>query len=327
MAIPDFIVPFDSKVDTNRDLLKRILTTLVIKRLKGNKPAVTFVGGQSGEGKSISTLHMVYLLCQVLKIDDEEFKRIINVMNIYTPLEYPTKLDQILFNKDYKKVRFLIVHEARELVKAGNWQGFINTAISDVNAMSRSVKRLGFYIVAQNIRDIDIKVRYTLNYYIKITRPYKRKARLHFYKVWFDDRDLEKPKLRKSKIKGYLVSPNGKRRPYMPDFIELGMPDKEFVEIFESQDKEAKITILRSKLDKLLHEMNKEMAVDENQKIETMVNYYIKHPGQLKYIGKQRKGKWGTVQEFKKMHDLTPSEVKIFEEKLNDKLKESSFTE
>jgi len=314
----DFAIRFDPKTDSKEDVARRILYSIYVKRIKNKKPVVTFMGGDSGDGKSWGVLRLMEVLSEV-----QGFKLIdvLNACNVYVPIEYPKKLDNLLFDKSLKKVNMLAIHEAREVVKAKNWHSFLNTAISDVNAMSRSVKRLMTFIISQFIRDIDSSIRYTITYYIKAKRPLQKKTRLSIFVMWKDDRDLEKPKLRKRRLSGYLIYPDGTYKRFVPSYLELNKPSKEVTDIFEKSDREAKAASIRHKMDKLIKDMQKEMDVDTG-KVPAMVEFYTKNLDLMESIGKRYKKGWRMKPDFKKMHELSKEEVNRFETMLNDKLKE-----
>jgi len=215
MTFCDFVVKYDPEKETPVDLTKKILFSLIILRLRAHKPAVIFVAGESGEGKSFSTVSLEDTLLEMQGIN---LLDVFNDVNVYTPLEYPKKLDALLFDKRLKKVNIITMHEAREVVKAKNWRSFLTSSISDINAMSRSVKRLAIFIISQFIRDVTTDIRYTMNFYVKAVRPRGKAARLYIFKMWKDDTDLEKPKLRKRKIMGYIVLPSGKYQKYIPKY-------------------------------------------------------------------------------------------------------------
>ncbi|QGH73223.1 MAG: thymidylate kinase [Siphoviridae sp. ctjeG17] len=309
----DFAVKWDSKTETKDVLVKRIFNALFLQRLKGKKPVVIFVSGDSGEGKSESALKIQEILCEMQGLDPVQY---VDNMNVYTPLEYAHKLDALLFDKELKKLNILCTHEAREVVKAKNWQSFLSTAVSDVNAMSRAVKRICFITVSQFIRDITTDIRYTLNYYITINRPLGHKARMQIMVMWKDDSDLEKPKLRKRKIRGYIISPSGTRRLFSPTYIELSRPSKAMIEKFEQRDYDAKAVIIRKKLEKLVAEMKIEYET-LNTKVEAMVEHYSKNPESLNLIGRRVRGKWKITDEVRRMHDLSNEDIKEFQNKLN----------
>lgn len=333
MGFCDFQVRYDPSKDTQEELTRRILYSIFIKQLKAKKPRVVFISGDSGEGKSWVSLRLQELLLEIqgLKLID-----LVKDINVHTPLEYPEKLRTLLFPEKYtkdkerlkilKKANILCVHEARTLIKSKRWQEFTNQAVGDVNAMSRSIKRICFIIISQFIRDITTDVRYTLNFYGKVSRPLGRKARLYLYVMWKDDRDLEKPKLRKRRLMGYLVSPTGKYRKFRPEFFEMSKPDKAITDIFEKSDFESKGMLIH----KIMERMIREMRVDANigsEKVDAMVEWYSKYQDELHRIGKRRKTGWKFKKEIKDMHDLTDIEFTEFESKMNTKLMDLGIME
>lgn len=323
MAWCDFVVNYDPEKDTSEDITKRILYSVIIKRIKHKKPVVLFVGADSGEGKSMSALRLQELLCEIQGIDHKKY---MEIMNVFTPLEYPKKLDKLLYDKEYKEANIITMHEAREVVKAKNWQSFLTQSIADVNAMSRSVKRLITIIISQFIRDITTDIRYTLNFYCTISRPKGKKARLYLHVMWKDDKDLEKPKLRKRKLSGYLKLPDGRYKRFVPQYFEMNLPDKETVTKFEELDKKAKAGIIRRKLDKLIDEMKADIG-EESEKVNAMVSHYIRHPEQISTIGKRFRGSWRMKKEAREMHNLNREEAKIFEQMMSRELKNKGLIE
>lgn len=318
MAFCDFVVKYNPETDKVHDLTERILYTLFIKRIKAHKPVVSFIGGDSGEGKSFSNLTLQLI---ILKLQGLALKDFVNDINVYTPLEYPEKMRGLLEEKRLKKVNIICMHEAREVIKAKMWHSFLTQSIGDINAMSRSIKRLMIFITSQFIRDITNDIRYTLNYYMIVRRPKGKKARLYINILWKDDRDLEKPKLRKRKLSGYLVYPDGTYRRFVPQYLELSKPPKEIIDIFEKQDREAKESIIKRKIDKLIKEMKADMEYG-NGKVNAMVDHYSKNIDSLSVIGKQFRGQWKVHARIRSMHDLSVDEARSFEKKLNERLKE-----
>lgn len=321
MAFCDFVIQYNPEKDTDEDIAKKIIYSIWVKRVKANKPNVIFISGDSGEGKSFAALRVQELLCSISGLAAKDY---IQAMNVYTPLEYPKKLDALLFNKSLKKVNILTVHEARELVKSKKWHTFINQAIGDVNAMSRSIKRLHFIIVSQFIRDISSDIRYTLNYYCKVSRPKGKRARLYINVMWKDDRDVEKPRLRKRRLSGYLIYPNGKRRQFMPKYLELSKPSPETVKEFEKKDREAKEDIIKRKMTKIVKEMEQDMDIDSG-KVDAMIDYYSTHTDKIHTIIKKRGKKIYINKSIKKMHDLSDKDLKKFQQGLNERLIKIGF--
>lgn len=321
MAFCDFVVKHEEGVDSPEQLTRRILYSIIISRIKHKKPVVIFVGGDSGEGKSLSVLRLQEIL---MEIQGLEFRKFLEAMNVFTPLEYAEKLGKLLYDKEFKKANTVCIHEAREVVKAKNWQSFLVQAVADVNAMSRSIKRMCIFIVSQFIRDISNDIRYTLNYYMIVRRPKGKRARLYINVMWKDDRDLEKPKLRKRKLSGYLVDKRGKYHRFVPQYLELKKPSKDIIDAFEKADYKAKAEIIRRKLNRLVDEMKAEIG-EESGQISAMVDYYVSHPDSLGLIGKRRKGKWRLNVNARDMHNLSVDDARLFEGRLNEALKEKGM--
>jgi hypothetical protein len=66
--------------------------------------------------------------------------------------------------------------------------------------------------------------------------------------------------------------------------------------------------------------MKKELNIGEN-KIDRIIDHYIKNPEQIQSIGKRRGNKWYVNKEFKKLFsNLDDGDIKEFQEKLKEKL-------
>lgn len=323
MAHCDFAVKYDPSKDTQYDLAKKIVYALIVRKLKQNKPRIVFGVGESGSGKSMSflTLQMMMLEAQGLKL--EEY---IDDINVYVPLEYPQKIKRMLFEKELKKVNIICLHEAREVLNAKLWFSFINRAIANVNAMSRGIKPLCIMIISQLAVDVSTDVRRTMNFYLKMSRPSGRNARIYINTVWIDDRDLERPKIRKRRISGYLVYPNGTWQPYRPEYLEVKMPPKHIAEHFDRKDVEAKGAITRSQMNKLMVEIQKEVGKSDS-KVEVMVEWYLSHQEQMGAILQSRKGNIKLKPEFKKMHQMTDEETESFQTKLQEAMVKGGLME
>jgi len=311
----DFLVRFDPSCESEDVLGSRIIDSLFYGRLKQNKPCRVFIGGDSGEGKSLGAIKVAQSL---LASDGLDLRDFMDVVNVYTPLDYPTKMKNLLFNKDLKKVRVLIMHEAREIIKAKLWQSFISQAVADINAQARHVKRLVTVIVSQFIRDITLDVRYTLNFYCTVERPRNSNARMRIYILWKDDSDIEKPKLRKRRIFGYVRTPT-KTYKFSPKYLTLSLVSKDLRDAFDLADYKAKEDIIKHKLEKIVKIIEADIGVGSS-KIDSIVEYYSSHPENLTLIGKTKRGKFVLNSNFVKMHDLTAEEGKLFSQRLLDNI-------
>jgi len=183
----DFRITVDDENDP--ELGKKIVEHLTYRKLQAKKPVVWFIGGSSGEGKSYTAIKIMDIVNNLFGIDTVEY---LNEQLIYVPIEYATKMNNILFSKDMKKVRAIMIDEGRELLPAKLWYNFVNQAIADINAMSRGVKSLLLIIISQYFKDIDTSVRRTITYYSKCYRPLSgSKVSFTPYTIWEDDRDID----------------------------------------------------------------------------------------------------------------------------------------
>lgn len=312
MAFVDFVVYHDETEESPRDLALKIFYSVFIVRIQENMPCTIFINGNSGTGKSISGgLKMQQILMMLQGITD--IKPYLDVMNVYTPFEYPQKIQKLLFDKDFKDINIICIHESRELVNAKKWQDFLTQSVASVNAMSRSVKRMITIFISQFIRDVSNDIRNTLDFYITMTRPRGMKSRMTIYKFWKDDRDPDRPRLCKRRLFGYIVNPKtGVRTPFCPTHFEIDMPEREIVETFELQDRLAKTEIIKKKTDKLINEMKRDIGIDVDR-IDELVKYYSADPMRLAIIGRNTPGGFKVRPDTQKLHDMSNAHFKKFE--------------
>lgn len=321
MSRADFIIRHDNTKETESDLAKKIIVSLFARPLKFKKPVKVGIFGDSGEGKSSSYLSIAKTLLEAEGIN------LIDVMeevNAYTPLQYMEKLEKLLEKKELKKVRMFGVHEARVLISSKDWQSFTTQAVANVNAMSRAIKPLAFFIISQFFGDISTDVRKTFNYVIECDRPLGQSTRIYIHKIWHDTRDLEKIKTRKRKVRGIIVTPQGRRIPFMPSYIELTLPPKEIMRLFDEQDIKAKKSLLKQTIEKTIQAMKAKFDL-ESSKVSGAVKFYVDNPEMLGKIGKMSRGKFKIKDEVKIMHDFTSEEVKNFGELLQVELKKNKL--
>jgi len=313
MHFIDFVVPHsDDKIELSR----KILANIFLNRLRAKKPTVCVLVGDSGEGKSYTGLKIAEIVCEEQGI---EFLPYLDNIVISTPLEYATKINNLLFNKELKKINIVMLDEAREIIKAKLWYDFITQAIADINAMSRGVKPLIVLIITQYLGDITKDVRRTMTYYGVCNRPLFKSTQFRLYRVWKDDTDIENPKLRKRRLCGYVVK--GTFRYKIKPTFTVHLPDKEIVKRYEELQFNAKAKIIRRKLELMLSKLQAEMK-GLFDKVEAMVNWYVEHPESLNLILERKRGKVRIKKEVQKMHDLSTTELKEFEKLLLEKLAE-----
>jgi hypothetical protein len=313
----DFIVRHDPKTESNNDLAKKIIVALFGRPLKYNKPVKVGVFGDSGEGKSSSYLTIASVLLEAQGISIKDY---LHIINAYTPLQYMEKLDELLHKKEYKLVNIFGVHEARTLVSSKDWQSFTTQAVGHVNAMSRSIKPICFFIISQFFGDITKDVRKTFTYIVQCQRPLGQSTKIYIYKTWHDERDLESIKVRKRRIRGKIVLPNGRRINFVPTYLSLRLPDYSVLKEFDYQDTLAKKHLLKNTMEKYIQAMKSKFDV-ENAKVEGAVEFYTNNPDFLSRIGKMSRGKFKLRDEVRIMHDFTSQEVENFGVLINERIK------
>jgi hypothetical protein len=237
---------------------------------------------------------------------------------VFTPLEYARKIDNLLNNPALKKVNVIMIDEARELVKSGTWYSFINRAIADVNAMSRGVKPMVFIVITQSIKDVDSATRRTLTFWGKCARPH-RKVTLWLYKLWKDDRDLERPLLKKRRIYG-VIRYKGRKAVIKPTF-NFSLPRKELIAIYEPLQRKTKGALIRRKLEQLLKELEKDF-VGLYDKVDAVVSWYAERPDMLSTVLERKHNKIKLREDARAMFDFSSEELKEFETRINVKIAE-----
>jgi hypothetical protein len=311
----DFIVRHDLSTESDDALVDKILFNLFLKRIRRHKPCIIGIFGKSSEGKSYAALRIQEVLARLNGFDLLEN---LEVVNVFLPIEYPEKINKLLNDKKYRKVCVLCMHEARTVISAKLWYDFVTQAIADINAVHRKIKPLVVIIISQSINDITKEMRTTLDYYIKAERPIDCRTRLRLFKFWEDDLDINNIKLRKRKVKGLIVGPDGVHRMFRPEFWELRKPDKEIAHAFDKMDLLSKKEIFARRINEMISKMKLDLNLPE-KKIDNIIDWYMSNPNNLLTIIERRMGKIRLKKNVMELHDLNKSEYLQLENKLKDK--------
>jgi len=316
----DFIIDYN---ENPKIMGEQILQHITVNRLKAKKPCIIFIGGDSGEGKSCFGLKIVDAVNKEYSVDTFT---VLNDSVVYLPVQYLTKLDNCLHWKRYnrddlKNLHVMMIDEAREVVRARDWYTFINRAIADCNAMSRRIKPMVLIVISQFIKDIDSAIRYTLSFYAECQRPLTGRTRVNFERVWKNTYDLERPRLCKRPLVGYVKMGNSMSKFY-PRF-EANMPPKDIFNKYDEENFNAKSKILRKRIEETINKMQKQVNIFD--KVEALVDFYIKNPDQLTTIIDPRYKKFRLRKQFKEMHEITRTEQIEFEKRLQEELMEKGL--
>lgn len=316
----DFVINYN---DDPKIMGEQILQHITVNRLKAKKPCIIFIGGDSGEGKSCLGLKIVDAVNKSYGVNTVD---VLNDCVVYLPDQYLTKLDNCLHwkrynRKDLKDLHVMMIDEAREVVRARDWYTFINRAIADCNAMSRRIKPMVLIVISQFIKDIDSAIRYTLSFYAECQRPLIGRTRVNFERVWKNTYDLERPRLCKRPLVGWVVG-NGYRSKFYPKF-EANMPPRDIFKKYDDENFNAKSRILRQRIEETINKMRKQINIFD--KVESLVDFYVTNPDQLTLIIDPRYKRFRLRKQFKTMHDITQTETAEFQTRLQKKLMEKGL--
>lgn len=317
----DFIINYN---DDAKIMGKQVLNNITVNRLKAKKPCIIFISGDSGEGKSSLGLKILIAVNDAYGVDTFE---VLHDCIVYLPTEYLTKFDNILHwrskeRQDLKDVHVLIIDEAREVVNAKDWHTFINRAIASCTNMSRRIKPMVYIIISQFITDIDSDMRHTLSFYVECQRPLTGRTRVTFERVWKNTYDLQRPRLAKRPLIGWIKYEDGTMAKYMPKFEAL-MPGRKIFNKYDEMSYKTKSKILRMRIEQTLRKMAKQ--TDIFSKVDSILDFYMRNRDQISKIIDPRYKKLRLRKEFKKMHDLTDTEREEFQKRLVEEMKKEGL--
>lgn len=295
----------------------KVIERLIGNRINEGKPCITFFHGGSGEGKSMAQLRFLEII-----EDEPDLENQI----IYTPHEYAQKYRNFIFNKNLKKLKTLIMVEGRVLVKKTLWSTLINQSIGDVNALSRSLKRINFSIGSQFITDVDKDTRKTINFTAYCTRPVRQKTRVYLRRIWMPSTDIEQPRMKTKTIKGLLKYPDGTIEYTQADNFVMNLPKKDLRKRFEELDYQAKAKIIKNRLDELEKVLNKDLP--KASRLEKIAETMIREPGILETIMQRgRRGTFKIRKDYKNLWDLSDGDLKELQVMVQEKMIKKGLVE
>lgn len=273
----------DSKYITNK-----LIESVTLNRVNADKPSVILFTGKSGEGKTNSALRVA---TEILAMQGINIVDYLNDILVYTPFEYADKVEKILTDERLKKINVFIIDEARGVVKATNWNSFINQAIADINAVSRGVKPLVIIIVSQTVGDIDKATRKTINYEFMCSRPLEGKVRVRpvAYYEYRARGGVEKTELRYRDLRVMVKSPMNVEV-ISPPVLIFNKANKEVWDMYKSEEKERKTKLIRNRTAKMIEKLKKEWNT-EDSKIDTVFEALINNPEKLSELTIVKHGK------------------------------------
>lgn len=299
----------------------KILDYAFLYRTEKKKQTVLVLTGDPGEAKSSIAQALTEKLLKNRGIDYTPY---VSDVTVYTPFEFPEKERRLLEDPELKHIPIMIIDEARLVVKAKNWQDFLNQAIADVFALQRRVKQLMLIIVTQDLGDIDKDIRRLVTYWGECYRPLNGSAELHLSRFYKDTKDPEKIKLKKRGLKGIVQMPDGRQRLEFPSTFIFRMPSKEVWAKYDEDNFKNKGTIIKQKLEEMMDRMKKDIGLKEKSRENVLLNYYLtpeKYQELLFHFKTTNRGNYKLKQGAREILGLQPSEAKRFELAVKEKMK------
>lgn len=309
----DFVVQWQGNME---DTTTEIFDHLFYRRIKSHKPCVICVTGASGEGKSNTGLHVVDKLFKKQGIDFKDYVRQAVVGGVD---DFGPKAKAIIHDKELKKCFAIIIDEAAATVNSKDWASLTNRAINFINNMSRAIKPLFIVIIAQSLKQIDSQTRHTINYYMPVKRAYNSPAKARVYKFYIDERDLDKPKLKKKLVRGYIEHTNKKDYIELKD-IEFPKVRQEVWDLYKVDMIDSKSKLLEAEFDKLAKHLMEQNQDKQKERIEQLAKFLWSNKYILSNFAKFGRNKWNLKQDFITNFGITDSEKKDLESMLKTKI-------
>lgn len=291
------------------------------ERVRCGKNTIVLHTGRSSEGKSTATVREIE---KFLEYDGLDAAKYINDVMVYTPLEYPEKLNRILYDKEYKDVNYIVLDDARFLINAKDWQSFLNRAIADVASVSRRVKPIVMYINTQFLKDIDVDFRINIDFWGQCNRPLHHPVEVKYYRIWLDESNVEHPKVRKRSFKGFLMN-GSKKQPYVPTKFVFSRPSKEVWDKYEVESYRAKGRIIQERLNTMIATMKKKYGMEN--RVARLVEYYSQ-PDRYQELMLHFEYKYKKLRIKKESLDIlgiTKEEARDFSEQIHENFKKQNF--
>jgi len=311
----DFTVKWQGNI---QDTTTEIFDHLFYRRIKAHKPCVICITGASGEGKSNTGLHIVDKLFQKNGIDFKDYVKQAVVGGIE---DFGPKAKAIIHDKELKPCFAIIIDEAAATVNSKDWASLTNRAVNFINNMSRAIKPLLIVIIAQSLKQIDSQTRHTINFYMPVKRSYNNPARAKIYKFYIDEHDLDKPRLKKKLVRGYIDYNDKKEYIELKD-IEFPKVRQEIWDIYKTDMIDSKSRLLEAEFDKLAKHLIESNQDKQKERVTELAKFLWSNKYILSNFAKFTRKKWMLKPEFVSNFGITDSEKKDLESLLRTKVVE-----
>lgn len=307
-----------------------ILEHVLLRRVKGNLPCVIAVTGKTGRGKSLGSLVLIQKMLARQGIDllqalpgSADPRSLLERIVIFNPLEYAEKMKATLHNRELRDVPFIQIDEARFVVGSDQWHSFVNQTIGHVNAISREFKPLVSFIITQSLKDIDKKTRTALDFQFKFERTAGESAYILPYVFWENDNDIEKIKLCRRRLIGFIKKDGEKVKSKLK--IRVKLASKELRDIYGPLVRARKIDLVNSKMEALTEKITRDFNKNNFDRINQLIEDCLKSPQEFHTYAEYSRKKWRLKEGVEEKLSLSVEQKKEFERRLRELHADGAF--
>lgn len=303
MAVFDFNIEWQ---ENEEETFEELINNLISKKVQAGMPQVVAFVGKSRSGKTMLALKIQDIMYRYFGLD---FLQYMKQVVFIKPSAWPETMDPIIRESDkhLKKAKSIHLDEAKFLVNSDNWQKVQNKGTRALIGVSAVIQPMLIIIVAQIRKDIDPRIRETLDLLFEVKRSRGHKPQVKVFTNYEKVYDMSNIKIMPRALRGIVRYPNGTHKMVFPEFAP-SMPRKELVDAYQSFEKPDK----KEQLLKIVKEMRKDIdkLQGSDEKILSLSNLLSQNPQELELAGKwnSKQEKWRLSKEAKKKFAINNKE-------------------
>lgn len=311
----DFVIEDQGSEEANA---VKIIEHLFGRKLKAGMPIVAAFIGKSRSGKSCFALSVGDIIYNYFNLD---FTNFVRKSVLLSPEDWTVGLEKIVDRSpDTKDLKVLHLDEAKFVISTDNWQSGFNKVVRAAAGVSASIQPMAFLIVAQLRKDIDPRMRETLDYLFLITRSPNHKPLVRVMALYEWAQDMSTIKIKPRPVRGMIQRKDGTYRKIKSLILRPKMPRKEVHDIYLQFENPDKMKQLKQMINVLRKEQQDPNLIDA--KLNELADRLIKNPLELESMGSFTKGgKYKISKDAQLKYNYTPYEFGELEQKIRDRLK------
>jgi len=318
---PDFVVEYDPDPTV---VGQRVLTNIIVSRLKAKKNTIFFVTGKSREGKSIFVMKMFELICKARGFDPNFY---LPHCLIFGAADYMKTMNKLLppfeVKDPFRRFNIMWIDEGRYVIDASNWNDLMVRSIGHVNATVGALKPMVMFIVAQSTYDIAKRIRRSFDFYTKVDRPLSGSSNARISRLYENDYDLQNVIFGKARLRGFVKLPSGRYRWICPRNFKVSLPERKLRDLYEKVEYDRK----GSYIEAIMADMARKEEIENKgiyERVETVIDQIIKNKEFFKLFKCQR-GKRIIQSEIKTLYNFSDYEIKVLPVIFDKKMREAGL--